>query len=209
MERAYKRGALGSVKMNRKAMGTNQLNVILIVINVILLVAVVIVWMNSGKEEKVQTTTIGESEIGVGAQQPTSQQFETNKAPLTADVRLCSSIDENYNCNEIAKFNTGNTIYLITTVSGFEQIDTDEGWLTGIRQNITTTDETGNILERMTKRGIETADYTETKQDIMTLTNKFETLLNTDAPGKYTLKFEITDRITGEKITGQKMFEME
>jgi hypothetical protein len=187
--------------MDKKANGTNVLNVILIVINVILLAAVIIIWMNAKQNGEAQT--LGTLEVGT---EPTSAA-EAN--PLAADVKLCSSIDENYNCEDTSKFKTGSTIYMITTLSGFEQQYSEEGWLFGIRQNITTTYEDGNIVGRMTPEEAETAEFTETEQDSMIFMEKFETPLNTDMPGIYTLEFKITDRLSGKKITGQKIFEME
>ena len=206
MERAYKRRALGSVKMNRKAMGTNQLNVILIVINVILLVAVVIVWMNMNKEVKAETQLVGESQAGTGEQAAGLSEAKT--VPLSANVKLCSSIDENYNCNETSKFRINSVIYMLFSVSGFQQADTDEGQLIGIRANVNTTDSSGKSIESMTGLLFDAALYNTTEQNLR-FKEYLSTLMKISSAGSYNFEFEIIDMITGETITKTMPFEME
>jgi hypothetical protein len=193
--------------MNNRAMGTKELNVILAVINIILLITVIVVWLNTGKEEKKETAMIGESEVGIG-EQAAGLQFETKKAPLSADVKLCSSFDDNYNCEEADKFRINSAVYMLFSVSGFGQADTENGWLTGIRVNVNTTDDSGKSIESMTGLLFDAALYNSTEQNLR-FSEYLSTLMKISSVGNYNFEFEITDMITGETITKTIAFEME
>jgi hypothetical protein len=197
--------------MNNRAMGTKELNVVLAVINIILLITLIIVWMSAGKEEKRETEMIGEFEAGIGEQDITiNAQFAGEQKALSIDeIRLCRSIDENNKCDESTNFKKWDDIYAILSVSGFEQAQTEEGWLTGLSENMKTTDSEGNIIEKMTGFVMQSANYTQDRQDTTILTNKFTTLLKINNPGDYTLEVEIVDEITGERTTKQMMFEIQ
>ncbi|MBW2992652.1 hypothetical protein KY345_05540 [Candidatus Woesearchaeota archaeon] len=186
--------------MNRKAIGTNELSVILIVINIVLLVSVIIVGLSLRKEEVEEEEFIFEG-FEVGEQKLIDPQFKVKEEPLSADVKLCNSIDENFNCDESNTFGFGSDIYVLFSVSGFQQADTDQGWLTGIRGDIKAINSDGEVIEQINGLLFNFAEYTQTRQSSVKLKEKISTFLKIDIPGEYIFEFEITDRISGEKIT--------
>jgi hypothetical protein len=185
------------MKISKKANGTNTLNVILIVINIILLAAVIMIWANSGKESA-ESQAIGTLEVGT--------EEQAAATALKADVKLCSSIDDEYNCEESSTFRMNRAVYMLFSISGFGNIETDEGMLTAITTDVETRDSRGNIIEGMTGLLFDASVYNSTEKTLR-FSEFLPTLLKITAPGTYTVKFEITDMVTEEKITKTLSFE--
>jgi hypothetical protein len=99
-------------------------------------------------------------------------------------------------------------IYAVLYISGIEQADAEKGWLASVREDVKTFDSEGNLIEKMSGFVIQDSNYTKERQDTKIITNKFVTFFKINDPGEYTMQFEITDEITGEKAMMEKRFEI-
>lgn len=114
------------------------------------------------------------------------------------EVKLCSFIDENYNCNEKpgGEFDQGEDVYLYVKVAGFEQIQTKEGYLFGLEESIETVNPEGAVIDPLTGTAIDISDFADQKKDSLLFRNKIPNLYLFN-PGEHTVTLSLRDKVTG------------
>jgi hypothetical protein len=134
----------------------------------------------------------------------TQEEIETLHPPQEVyidELKLCSFIDENYNCNEKpdAIFQKGDDVYLYIKLRQFSQLQTSDGYLIGISEDVETTGPEGERVEALTGSNVvDLASFVDEEQEFLVLKNKFSTISTiVDTVGRHDVRLSIKDKISG------------